>query len=245
MLLEIFEWLPSRVRRESRLVCRKWNRICQSYMFTKEEKIVFCYGRQLDVVAPLFNFEHRRILNLHFIEMRFRWTDNEISFWTSYGERVESIHLYDSGDSFIDLKKISELCPNLQCIKLQFHKRLGDFLNDFDKFVELNFTTPSVTTFHFQDYSVRSLLNNYKLNKVLATFPNLTNVDLEFNYELRQGWINDDLNVASRNYLSVHGIFQILCASGVAKNLKKLRFKSVDRQSSCPDVTTLLTKLEK
>lgn len=180
-------------------------------------------------MIPILESDQRRVFNLYFVQKRLFW-DDEYSFWTSCGERVQSIYLKNNYSSILDVIKVIQFCPRLKSIKLECtsDKYVPDLLNEFNTVVEMNFIAPSVTFLHLhvKDHDLNKVLTNYHLQKIFSIFPCLTEVQLNFDYKIDYMIgicpASDEMN--SDKSISIFAVVSMLC--DLTENLEKLSIKT-------------------
>lgn len=244
----LFKFVPPRCRRETlRLVCKRWNQICDDCIFTKEDQLVFDPPYDFQSVVPLLVRSPRKLLNLCLIRQQICWTTIEIGFWKSRGHRVESICLIDSLLNLIDLKKILAYCPNLKKLSIRYNgtKYLKKFLEKFEEYDSANFNASSVTIFQFslEDHCM-NLLTNYSLFKILSTFPSIANLEIGLPFSCVN---SEEISVNSAKYISVPGVINAIHL--MRRNLKqlylRLNYTCSCHMSKFVDLSQMLPQLEK
>lgn len=247
---KIFEFVPTRRRRESiRLVCRRWNRVCNDYVLTKEDVLTLDPPYDFYLVVPFLKPSQRKFYNLCFVHQQIGWTEDEISFWKSRGDVIESICFKNTLLNFIDLKIIFEYCPKLkklsiQCNATKFVKKL---LENFEEYACMNFTISSVSSFQLslQDHCM-NLFTNYSLQKIMATFPNIESLEIRLPFSCMN---SEDASISfnSKEHITAPGVIDTI--QSVGRNLKHLCLRLSHicccHTSKFVDVSKMLPYLEK
>lgn len=183
VLQKIFEFLTLSDRKNARLVCKSWFAVCNHEIFTKKEAYCIWHLNDFEMITDLLRKSGRKTLNLKFCCNRIDLSS--LCFWSTCGEKIESLSFYECSFYKTMMPMILEICVNLIEFTLQYGYIIWDHdENDFDRNLYLaqrsvllpreNIVRPKLTTFCFELLQRSEVeLKSWHMRRFASTFPEL------------------------------------------------------------------------
>ncbi len=173
MLELIFEHGSNEDRRNIRLVCKRWFKICNRSKFLQLERLTYGNVYCTSQIFSMLQRSERKLFRLKFKFTRFKEAD--LQFFSIIGLKIWSLNFFDCSFEENVLENIITICQNLLqlSLKFQFRQKNVDRLR-----ILLNYLTRRniiKSEVIFLDIEVPNLawLDTVTINQIFRIFPNL------------------------------------------------------------------------